>query len=179
MPNNQLLTVTATRSTPVTVCSGCQEQAYIQLTVPSDFSNVKHITFRTTSHDQGFSNEESRYGGTYEECYSFFDAAVVTPEGHDRAHWRFQSNRHARSEPFTHVSNWSDQRSEPGVALAICKIQANDTIRIIPKAHYRAWRNYVLHAEIETMGEIKAADLSTASSLPISLAAFTQALIGH
>jgi hypothetical protein len=176
MANNQLLTVTAMRLTPVTVCSGCQEQAYIQLTVPSNFSNVKQITFRTTSHDQGFSNEESRYGGTYEECYSFFDAAAVTPEGHDRARWRFQSNRHARSEPFTHVSNWSDQRFEPDIALAICNIQANDTIRIIPKAHYRAWRNYVLHAEIEIMGEVKAADLSTASSLRISSAAFTQAL---
>jgi len=176
MSNNQLLTVTATRSTPVTVCSGCQEQAYIQLTVPSSFSNVKHITIKTTSHDQGFSNEESRCGGTYQECYSFFDAAVVTPEGHDRARWRFQSNRHARSEPFTHVSNWSDQGSEPSIALAICNIKANDTIRIIPKAHYRAWRNYVLHAEIEVIGEVKAADLSTASSLRVSSAASTQAL---
>ncbi|KAE8452941.1 hypothetical protein EG329_012128 [Mollisiaceae sp. DMI_Dod_QoI] len=176
MAHNQLLTVTATRSTPITVCSGCHEQAYIQLTVPSNFSNVKHITFRTTSHDQGFSGEESQYGGTYEECFSFFDAAVVTPEGHDRARWRFQSNRHARSEPFTHVNNWSDQGSEPSITLAICNIQANDTIRIIPKAHYRAWRNYVLHAEIEIMGEVQAADLSTASPLQISSAAYTQSL---
>jgi hypothetical protein len=176
MANNQLATVTATRSTPVTLYSGCLEQAYIQLTVPCNFSNVKHITFRTTSHDQGFSNEASRYGGTYEECFSFFDAAAVTPEGHYRARWRFQSHRHARSEPVAHVSTWPDQRSEPDIALAICTIQAHDTIRIIPKAHFVAWRNYVLHAEIEIVGEDKEADLLTASSLGISSVAFTQAL---
>ncbi|KAH7364726.1 heterokaryon incompatibility protein-domain-containing protein [Rhexocercosporidium sp. MPI-PUGE-AT-0058] len=177
MADNELLTVTATRSKPITVCSGCQEQAYLQLTVPPTFSTVKQITFRTTSHDQGFSHEEDRYGGTYDECFSFFDATIVTPEGHERARWRFQNNRHARSEPFTHVSIWSDQSSEAGTALAISSIQVNDTIRILPKAHYRAWRNYVLSVDIEVVGT-KAVDSSTASSLGMPSAVSSHTLYG-
>lgn len=176
MASNQLSTVNASRSTPVTVCSGCPEQAYLQLTIPFNWACVKHITFRTTSHDQGFSHEENQYGGTYEECYSFFDTVAVTPEGHERARWRLQHNRHARIEPFTHISTWPDQRSEPDIALAISNIQANDTIQIFPKAHYRAWRNYVLHAEIEIVGDIKTADLPAALSLEAYAASLTQAL---
>ncbi|KAG4430131.1 hypothetical protein IFR05_014387 [Cadophora sp. M221] len=170
-----LRTVAVTRSTPVTVCSGCHEQAYIQLTIPSTFSKVKQITFKTTSHDQGFSHEEGQYGGTYNECYSFFDAAVVTPEGHDRSRWRASTNKHARIEPFTHVCIWSDECDQQGIAVAVRSIQPNDTIRLIPKAHYQAWRNYVLHAEIEVVG-VKAADPCIASSIQNPSATFTRSL---
>ncbi|TGO48192.1 hypothetical protein BOTNAR_0488g00010, partial [Botryotinia narcissicola] len=150
-----LLTQTKRESKPVTVCFGCPEQAYIELTVPSSFVKVKSITFKTTSHDQGFSGVEDQYRGTYEQCCSFFDGVITTPEGHTRKRGLICTNRHAMIEPFTHVCTWPDTENEEFFTQVLQEMRENDVIQIIPKAHSRAWRNFVLEAEITITGESK------------------------
>lgn len=98
---------------------------------------------------------ERLHKGSYRHSYSSFDAAVVTPDGHERLRWHFQVNRHADATPRLHTSTWP--RDDPGnrrfLRLAIQGIQPNDTIQIIPKAHFLAWRNHVLSAAITIKGE--------------------------
>lgn len=81
----------------------------------------------------------------------------MTSDGHERLRWHFQSNRHADLTPRFHSSEWprDDQGNRRFLRLAIHGIQANDTIQIIPKAHFMAWRNHVVSASITVKGRRK------------------------
>ena len=89
----------AQRNGTVTVPQYCPERAYVELQVPEPAVTVRRIIFRTVSHDQGFSDNQRDFGGTYEQSYSFFEAGVTTPSGHERVNSRdIQYNVHANFE---------------------------------------------------------------------------------
>ncbi|TGO14127.1 hypothetical protein BTUL_0058g00520 [Botrytis tulipae] len=62
-------------------------------------------------------------------------------------------------EPFTHVCTWPDSENEEFLIQVLQEMRENDVIQIIPKAYYRAWRNFVLEAEITITGESKESQL--------------------
>jgi hypothetical protein len=87
----------ADRQDFATVSQYCPERPYVQLKIPEDRPiEVRRLVFTTVSHDQGFSHLEEKYGGTYGHSYTWFDAQVIMPSGHDQVLRRkIQVNVHA------------------------------------------------------------------------------------
>ncbi|KAI1077655.1 heterokaryon incompatibility protein-domain-containing protein [Whalleya microplaca] len=176
--NPDLLYFSAIQTGLVVTTQQCPERPYVSLplniansTVASDFPinkstiaqglSVRRIVFTTVSHDQGFSENEDRDGGTYRGTFTWFEARVITPSGYDRVLSRrhIQHNVLTRYDFKTHVNTWdySEQRDvddnpeDMGLSLHrwMDVIRLGDTIQIIHKAHFPQWANFVQEAKIE------------------------------
>ena len=153
----------AGRDEPVTVSEYCPERPYLEIQVPDDVE-VRRLIFTTVSHDQGSSNTQDHHGGTYEQSYTWFESAVVSPSGHERVPRRFiQNNVHASTEFRRHEIRWDIQDahqkshwdvSSPGMPVStwLGAIRPGDVVQLIPKARYPAWLNYVKEAQMTIMG---------------------------
>ncbi|ORY79010.1 hypothetical protein BCR37DRAFT_394353 [Protomyces lactucae-debilis] len=112
-------------------------------------SSLRSITFRFSSHDQGFSGEPAQFHGTFEHSHTWFEAAVTENMTAERLQpppvqrLDIQHNRHASRQfeeyevtfaigekPFEHLAEGQ------GIVLLACAL-------------YPAWRNVVEWAEIE------------------------------
>ena len=140
----------AQRNGTVTVPQYCPERAYVELQVPEPAVTVRRIIFRTVSHDQGFSDNQRDFGGTYEQSYSFFEAGVTTPSGHERVNSRdIQYNVHANFEFHAHENCWDYRDQDPTLRKWLSSIRSGDTIKVIPKSRFLGWNNFIREAQIE------------------------------
>ncbi|KAK4142229.1 HET-domain-containing protein [Dichotomopilus funicola] len=167
----------AEQDVQITTTQYCPQQPYVSLrfgrpeTVPADHSQrlvVRRVTFTTTSHDQGFSGEEDRFGGTYDASFTWFEACVLAPSGHERGPRRMiHRNVHARFEYKTHVHCWSLEGADDDLRSWMSGIRPGDTVQIMPRAHFPAWTNYVRSAKIESWASPSdpAVDLVVSESL--------------
>lgn len=154
----------------------CPARAFTSLTLPfpppSDPAGtlyvVRRIGFTTTSHDQGFSGEGSTQG-TYVDSQTFFDAYIVQPNGQERVRRRVvQFNVHAKADYTTHHRIWDYQNrslsedfgrpADQGYNLSweewLSGIRSGDEIRLVPRANFVNWTNYVQTASIEVWVEV-------------------------
>ncbi|KAI1207484.1 heterokaryon incompatibility protein-domain-containing protein [Annulohypoxylon truncatum] len=144
------------RSDRLEVGECCPRQAYIELQVPKRTSSVTRVTISTVSHDQGWSDESARYGGTYEGSQTYFDLAVETPTCHERVgSFIFQRNLHARGEPHRHENVWDVESDDKARCAWLQVVQGGDTIRIFPMAQLQLWTNYVYEVEMKVEGGFK------------------------
>jgi len=125
--------------------------------VPRHVLKVESLTFTLLSHDQGFSDWQEQYRGTYTWCFSYFEVFVSTLTGHDRVRPRtLQANRHATIEPFKHTITWTYADADPDLRAWLSAIRGGDTVQVVPQARFVAWRNFVYEAEIVCTGTIRA-----------------------
>jgi len=130
----------------------CPQQPYLSLRFgnPSQKLAIRLITFTTTSHDQGFSDSEDQLGGTYHGSFTWFDACVLSPSGHERVPRRsIQHNVNASLEYRRHINCWSLEDADDDLRLWVTSIRPGDTVQIVPRAHFPAWTNFVNAAKIE------------------------------
>ena len=161
----------------VTTTQYCSQQPYLSLRFgtpgaatigASQELAVRRITFTTTSHDQGFSDSESQYGGTYQASFTWFDACVLSPSGHERVPRRsIQYNVNASLEYKRHVNCWSLEDADDDLRHWMTSIRPGDTVQIVPRAHFPAWTNFVNAAKIELWAS--PSDWSVAAHTIISL----------
>ncbi|KAL8721907.1 MAG: hypothetical protein Q9225_001503 [Loekoesia sp. 1 TL-2023] len=131
---------------------------YLETTIPQNAAlPISQVIFETVSHDQGWSDVQLLWKGTYHHSYSFFLAAVQpiwdkTGDPKERQPWRIpvQDNRHADFKFRTHVNiidstepNQQHERKE-----WVRTLRPGDRIQLFAKAKYRAWKNYVQSARI-------------------------------
>lgn len=149
----ELKTVGAARSALIIVSEYCPERPYVELEVPSDIEIVTEVTFKTVSHDQGYSDEAEGHG-SYKHTHSWFEIAVVTPSYHFRGHrQQLQSNVHADANFHEHINAWKlAEEEDESRRHWFGSIRPGDTVQIIPKAHHKGWRNFVSSAEIILTG---------------------------
>lgn len=101
----------------------------------------------------GYSWNSDEYGGTYNESYTWFVAAVVTPGGGYRVPRRvLHCNIHASNIYRKHEITWADDTLDPTIRQWLSAIRPSDTVQIIPKAQFAGWINYVQEAEIAVFG---------------------------
>ena len=147
----------------ITCSTWCPERPYVQIRIPKGII-VRRLDFRFVSHDQGFSDQEAEHGGTYRQSYTWFEAAVVSPSGHERVpRRRILNNVHASSDFRQHdvswdfeegknSAEWFDRVHRTPLQIWIGVIRAGDTIQVIPKAHYPGWINFVQEVQIRWSG---------------------------
>lgn len=134
----------------------CPERPYLELEIPSTIQVVEGVVFKTVSRDQGHSDETIHHG-SYKHSYSWFEIAVVTPSYHIRGYrQRLQNNIHAGTDFHEHITVWQrDEETDDSRLKWFDDIQPDGFIHIIPKAHPKAWRNYVKSAAIILKGKKK------------------------
>ncbi|KAI2464831.1 heterokaryon incompatibility protein-domain-containing protein [Annulohypoxylon bovei var. microspora] len=141
------------RSDRLEVGECCPRQAYVELQIPKLTGSVTRVTISTLSHDQGWSDQQDRYGGTYESTNTFFDLAVATPSCHERIwSFTFQKNIHARIEPHRHENVWDVGSSDKARCAWLQSIRGDDTIQVFPMAMLQLWTNFVYEVEIKAEG---------------------------
>lgn len=172
----------------IAISEYCPARAFTSLTVPFPPSSdpagtryvIRRIAFMTTSHDQGFSEERSTQG-TYVDSQTFFDAYIVQPNGQERVRRRVvQYNVHAKEDYTTHHRVW-DYRNHStsedfGRPTDRCfnltwedwlgAIHSGDEIRLVPRANFVFWTNYVQAASIDVWVEAVTPQTQMGHSLP-------------
>ncbi|CAM1506115.1 Fc.00g057560.m01.CDS01 [Cosmosporella sp. VM-42] len=144
----------ASRSDLLEVGEFCPRQPYIEVQIPATARRVTRVEITTTSHDQGFSNDQARLGGTYEASNTWFEIAVITPTYHERIPSKiFQKNVHASIQPRRHQNVWDVEANDPVKNELLASIQAGDTVQIVPRADFMLWANYVHSVECSIEGE--------------------------
>lgn len=140
--------VTARRDDHIDVGELCPRQPYLELQVPATARRVRRVVITTVSHDQGFSNDQERLGGTYEWSTSWFEVGVMTGgrSFHERVPSHiFQCNAHAVFTPRRHVTTWDVEGDGEGEGEDsdrgwLGQLIAGDTVQVIPRAGTCAWR---------------------------------------
>ncbi|PMD53601.1 HET-domain-containing protein [Hyaloscypha bicolor E] len=162
LQGSQFRVYSASREELVRISRYCPGKPYIELQVPGGLEEIHRIEFITRSHDQGFCGEPE-FVGTYEGSYTWFEASVSTPAGLDRIPRNLiQCNVTANSEFKTHTITWDLCTADESQRQWIGRIQSGDIIRIIPRAQWKCWVNYVESARIDLHCRmIKAAISST------------------
>ncbi|KAI1098463.1 heterokaryon incompatibility protein-domain-containing protein [Jackrogersella minutella] len=144
------------RSDRLEVGECCHRQAYVELEIPKLAKSVSKVTITTLSHDQGWSDDERTFGGTYERTYTFFDLAVATPECHERIwSFTFQRNLHARSEPHRHENVWDTESNDEARCVWLRSVRGGDSIQVFPMAMLQLWTNFVYEVEIKAEGSFQ------------------------
>ncbi|KAI0880910.1 heterokaryon incompatibility protein-domain-containing protein [Annulohypoxylon maeteangense] len=154
----------AKRSDRLEVGECCPRQPYIEIQIPKLASSVTRVTISTVSHDQGWSDEKDRYGGTYERSNTYFDIVVITPSCHDRVRsFIFQMNAHAVLEPRRHENIWNVESDDKTRCAWLQSTRGGDTIQIFPVARLQLWTNYVyeIEAKVEGVFHDQGKDLSS------------------
>ncbi|KAI1371574.1 heterokaryon incompatibility protein-domain-containing protein [Hypoxylon crocopeplum] len=152
------------RSDRLEVGECCPRQVYVELQIPKLSRSVRKVTIYTLSHDQGWSDNQDRYGGTYENSYTFFDLAVITPMCHERIwSFTFQKNMHASSVPHRHENVWDTESSDEAGSAWLQSVQGGDTVQVFPMAMLQLWTNYVYEVEIVVEGDFEIPETSLAS----------------
>ncbi|KAK3395680.1 heterokaryon incompatibility protein-domain-containing protein [Sordaria brevicollis] len=153
----------------------CPARAFTSLTLPFPSSSdpsgtlyvVRRIVFTVTSHDQGFCGEELTKG-TYADSQTFFDCYIVQPNGQERVRRRIiQYNVTAESDYTTHRRVW-DYRNNLSWEDWLGAIRSGDEIRLVPRANFISWTNFVQGASIEVWVEAVTPD-SPAGSAVLSI----------
>lgn len=127
---------------------------------------LREVVFTICSHDQGWSHD-SRYHGTFEASWTWFDAAVASnstesvqiatvkmqngevsiPVSPNISRHRIQSNRHAvKAAAHYRISMY------PGQEI-LDDLKVGDQILLVACAQYGAWVNYIEAAGIEIWEE--------------------------
>lgn len=176
----------ASRSESEVVTQYCPERPYVELRIPLELGYIHRIVFKIDAHDQGkkshdimgpyrqslgFSDDTSRCG-TYEGSNSWFEVTTITPSGHDRtSRLRLASNLHGDYIFREQTISWERGGTSPGIQTWLDDVQPGDTVQIIPRAHYIAWKNFVRSAEIQIEGEVhcepRITEISSATLVPI------------
>ncbi|KAK3935455.1 heterokaryon incompatibility protein-domain-containing protein [Diplogelasinospora grovesii] len=147
-------TASVKRSDRIEVGEFCPRQPYVEIQVPAFVGLVRRVVITTVSHDQGFSNDKGRFGGTYEHSNTWFEVAVITPSYHERTPSKiFQRNVHASLEPRRHENIWEIETGETSARGWLSEICSGDTIQVIPRADFKLWTNYVYEVEIKVEGD--------------------------
>lgn len=162
-----LYTVSAARTGLEIVSEYCPERPYLELQVPPNIEAVRKAVFKTISRDQGYSNEPEEHG-SYRNSHSWFELAVVTSSYHIRGHRQhLQSNIHAKPIFHEHVNSWDwEEEKNSSRRQWFDNIRPGDHIQIIPKAHHKGWRNYIMSAEIIVSGRRRHTDLNLVTPKP-------------
>jgi hypothetical protein len=63
------------------------------------------VSFRISSHDQGWSSHPQNQG-TYNNSWTWFEATIKKPSGRQGGSWRVATNMHAKWDWQEHVVNW-------------------------------------------------------------------------
>ncbi|KAI1086908.1 heterokaryon incompatibility protein-domain-containing protein [Rostrohypoxylon terebratum] len=144
------------RSDRLEVGECCPRQAYVELQIPKLASSITRVTIFTVSHDQGWSDESARYGGTYERSNTYFDLAVQTPQCHERVgSFVFQRNQHAVFKPLRHENVWDVESNDRARWVWLQSVRGGDTIQVFPMARLQLWTNYVYEVEIRVEGSFQ------------------------
>lgn len=103
----------------------------------------------------GWSNEQDKWGGTYEHAHSYFDAAVQNvrektgdTEQKQSPRIRVQTNVHADSEFRTHVNIFDCAEPRQERREWVQALRPGDRIQLYASAMYPCWTNFVQEVEI-------------------------------
>ena len=89
-------------------------------------------------------------GGSYDGSNTWFEVVMVNSVGHDLGPRKvFQYNIVASLEFRRHEIRWDFDKVDKNLQSWLNTLQAGDAIRIVPKAQYPGWVNFVQEAEIE------------------------------
>ncbi|SPO04640.1 uncharacterized protein DNG_07325 [Cephalotrichum gorgonifer] len=168
-PSSDTWSATTRVTEPLKIIQFCPARPYAEVRVPENAKSVDRLTIITVSHDQGFSNEEARLGGTYEQSYSWFEVVAISASNHERAPVRVaQVNVHARSEARRHENVYDIHSGDAETRAWLAAIRGGDTVQLIPRAQYPAWTNYIYEAELKIEGQVQLGDDPTAPLSAIS-----------
>ncbi|TFK28563.1 hypothetical protein FA15DRAFT_43395 [Coprinopsis marcescibilis] len=122
---------------------------YVALTASGP---VRRMTFRTTSHDQGYSDQEEHHG-KYSYSHTWFDAGIMHQDGTEQREGKermlVQRNVCADSEWRVHFNEWVYATSPQELMDWFDSINPGDTVGLYPTALYPGWQNYVRNATME------------------------------
>lgn len=172
----------------ITTSEYCPARAFTSLTLPfppsSDPSGtlyiVRRIAFAITSHDQGFCGEELTQE-TYADSQTFFDCYIVQPNGQERVRRRVvQYNVTAKWDYTTHRRVWDYRNkftfenfghpTDRGFSLSwedwLSVIRSGDEIRLVPRANFISWTNFVQEASIDVWVEVVTPENIAGISVP-------------
>ena len=97
----------------------------------------------------GYCDNEAHIGG-YENSNTWFEASVSRPPGRDCILPRMiQTNKIADWEFREHVNRWHVSDADTTIRNFITSIRGSDVIRVIPRARWPGWRNYMREIRIE------------------------------
>lgn len=110
-----------------------------------DFTHpLRQVVVTTVSKDQGWSNDASRFGGTYEASWTWFELSLENPQtGEEKYRMDVVRNVHAGKKFTEHVTYLNDPRL---FELA----EAGDVISVWVRASFPGWVNHVKSVSIET-----------------------------
>ncbi|RXW17257.1 hypothetical protein EST38_g8592 [Candolleomyces aberdarensis] len=141
----------ARREDEVVVRETTQDQAYVSLTASGP---VRRVSFRTISHDQGFSSEPENHG-KYSGSDTWFEAGVVhqgltqSVDEQRRMRMLVQRNVCADSDWRTHLNDWVYTAPAPEMKEWFSSIKAADIVGLYPRAQFPGWANSVKEARME------------------------------
>ena len=112
--------------------------------VQGDRFPVREIQLSIHSHDQGWSDHYEDHG-TFQNSWTWFDLGIRRSDGGDASDEiiRLATNAHARWETFHHELLYRSDRDS-----WVRGLQPGDQLRIIPRARFPGWENFVEGASI-------------------------------
>lgn len=139
---------------PMSVTESSAGRLYVVAHIPLGFppQSLRKIIFTVTSRDQGWS-WDSRWHGTYEQSWTWFNAIVFEPDAYELANIvaekeRLFINRHAHRDWETKTVVWWSDTTEELEHRLMKEIRGGRHLGITVSARYAAWRNDVRSAHL-------------------------------
>ncbi|GAB1318199.1 Heterokaryon incompatibility domain-containing protein [Madurella fahalii] len=143
----------STRKDFVVTSQFCPRRPYVELRLPENVLVVDSIVFTTISHDQGefprFCDNKDIIG-TYNFSTTWFDASVSRPLGRDYiTPLSVQINKAGIWEYQTYINRWTAKDGDRTKAGFVSALRGGDTIQVVPRARWLAWKNFIGQVTIE------------------------------